>query len=321
MSLPSWIERVYERKRLVRAVVQWSWLIAVAAFCVTMGDHYWDRLNLTQIRTAPSAIALSFLLIALGKILVGLSSVRVYSLTVGDDRLFAFRAYHISQIGKYIPGSVWQHASRAYLYQRRGIRASAIASALTKETVWLLFSSMALGTILMLLTRPLLLRDSLSSAVLNANLILLAGIVGLFAFGIACISVAVSRLGWISAFVRSIGAVDGILIGLLVVMWSVFGVSLFVLIPGVNWTVEYVLYSIGLFAVAYGLGFVVIFAPAGLGIREAVLGAGLIYFVDIATAIVIIVLHRLLYLIGDVAFFAAAALWQASTAAESDAGG
>jgi hypothetical protein len=321
MWSPPLIERARERKKLLTAAVQWSWLVAVVAFCVIMGHHYWDRLDLSQVRTSPTAVALSFVLIALGKILVGLSSVRVYSLTVGSDPWFAFLAYHLSQIGKYIPGSVWQHVSRAYLYQRRGVRASAIASALTKETVWFLISSMAFGAILLLLTRPVLVWDSLSFVMLDVNLMITAVITGVFACGIAFICVAVRRSGLISAFVRSIGAVDGALIGLLVAMWSVFGVSLFVLIPGVDWTVEYVLYSIGLFAVAYGLGFVVIFAPAGLGVREAVLGAGLIYLVDIATAIVIIVLHRLLYLIGDAVFFAAAALWQASTAAESDAGG
>jgi hypothetical protein len=248
-----------------------------------------------------------------------LASVRIYSLTVGEDWKFAFLAYHLSQPGKYIPGSVWQHVNRACLYRNRGARPGAIASALIMEAVWLIFTAMALGATLLLFTRPAMVSDGIRLIALKSNLFMTILTTVAIAIGAASIYVASKRYRSLLSFVWSIRGIDGPLIPLLTGMWGVLGVSLYALLPAANQQIEYMPYIIGLFAVAYGLGFVVVFAPAGLGVREAVLAAGLSYFVDITAVIVVISMHRMLYLINDAAFFFAAFLWQSSTPVGSDA--
>jgi uncharacterized membrane protein YbhN (UPF0104 family) len=315
-TLISWAR---ERQRFIAVGIQWLWIALVVAFCTAMGQHYWGPLDFSAVQISPSAIALSFALICLGKILLGLTSVRVYNLTVGKDWKFAFLAYHLSQPGKYIPGSVWQHVSRAYLYRNRGAGPGAIASALTMEAVWLIFTAMALGTTLLLFTRPAMVWDSISLIAVKGNLLMAILIIVAIGVGAASVYVASKRYRSLLSFAWILRSIDGTLIALLIGMWVVLGVSLYLLLPAANQQIEYIPYMIGLFAVAYGLGFVVVFAPAGLGVREAVLAAGLGYFVDITAVIVVISIHRILYLINDAVFFLAALLWQSSTAAESDA--
>jgi hypothetical protein len=309
-----------ERERFITAAVQWLWIVVVVAFCAIMAQYNWDRLDFSRVQASPSAIALSFTLVAFGKVLAGLSSGRVYRLTVGEDWKFAFLAYHLSQPGKYIPGSVWQHISRAYLYRSRGVRAGAIAGALTTEAVWVLVTAMALGMTLLLFTRPGVVWGGIGLVAVKVGLFTAMLVVIVIAIAAACIYVAFKRYGFFSLFVRCTRSIDGTLIVLLIGMWVIFGLSLSALLPTFNHQGGFVLYTIGLFAIAYALGFVVIFAPAGLGVREAVLGAGLGYFVDITTVIVVIAVHRILYLANDAAFFFAAFLWRALIAAESDAG-
>jgi uncharacterized membrane protein YbhN (UPF0104 family) len=59
-------------------------------------------------------------------------------------------------------------------------------------------------------------------------------------------------------------------------------------------------FATGLFAVGYSLGFLVPFAPAGLGIRDAILTIGLVPYVPAGEALAVTILARVIYLLVDV---------------------
>jgi uncharacterized membrane protein YbhN (UPF0104 family) len=56
---------------------------------------------------------------------------------------------------------------------------------------------------------------------------------------------------------------------------------------------------LSLFALSYASGFVSIFAPAGFGVREAVLAAGLAIFISAPVALGVALIHRVLYVLAD----------------------
>lgn len=75
---------------------------------------------------------------------------------------------------------------------------------------------------------------------------------------------------------------------------------------------------VGLLALANVAGIVAIFAPAGIGVREAVLGLGLSAFVPLPAALAFAAVLRLLSLVADGAFFVLAGgltVWRRSGAA------
>jgi uncharacterized membrane protein YbhN (UPF0104 family) len=57
---------------------------------------------------------------------------------------------------------------------------------------------------------------------------------------------------------------------------------------------------VGLYALAYAIGFLVPFAPAGIGIREAILVAGMSTLISTEEAIVLASLNRIIYIILEV---------------------
>src|SRR5690606_6653066 len=77
----------------------------------------------------------------------------------------AARLYNLSQLGKYVPGSIWQFVGRAAAYRRRGAAYGAIRDALLIESLWIVAAAALVG---LLLTGPAvigLVAGSLSAAV------------------------------------------------------------------------------------------------------------------------------------------------------------
>lgn len=290
--------------------MQWVWIVAVFGFCIALALRHWEQIDLAAIHVSPAGLATSFILLTFGKVLAGLVSVRIFAQISGGDRMFAFLAYHLSQMGKYIPGSVWQHVSRAYMYRNRGVPAGPLATTIVLELGWVLASSLVIGFGLLLLVRPDAIMSSLAPLVaeLSAPLIV-AAIVATIIFLLALLVLVLVRYRhMLSTLLRAV-RLDPLLLVLLVGMWWLFGVSLQTLLP-VDGSQAPMAYIIGLFAIAYGLGFLVVFAPAGLGVREAVLVSGLSPLVGLGPSIIIVAVHRLLYLVNDAVFFVAAHAYQ-----------
>jgi hypothetical protein len=83
-----------------------------------------------------------------------------------------------------------------------------------------------------------------------------------------------------------------------VAAWCCLGLSFHHVVEGMAGPVPWAP-AAGLFAVAWAVGFVAVFSPAGLGVREAVLMAGMTAYGSPALAAAIVVMHRLLYVAAD----------------------
>jgi uncharacterized membrane protein YbhN (UPF0104 family) len=94
-------------------------------------------------------------------------------------------------------------------------------------------------------------------------------------------------------------------VAVLGVTWMLFGASLWVtLLPFVDNFSPY-FYVVGLYCLAYVIGFLVPFAPAGLGIREAVLVLGLSAWVSADIALLLAGVNRLIYFLAELVLGAA----------------
>ena len=78
------------------------------------------------------------------------------------------------------------------------------------------------------------------------------------------------------------------------------GLSFYFLVSSISGHYGNPMLSIGLFSLASAAGIVVIFSPAGAGIREVILAFGLSTVTDSGSAVLIVLLSRLVLTIVDV---------------------
>jgi hypothetical protein len=172
-----------------------------------------------------------------------------------------------SQLGKYIPGSVWQYAGRVGLARSRGVPVQRAVVSIAAEVAC---SAIAAATA--------------SSLVLNSIVAagVFAGLTGLLALTFA-----------VRDKLAVLAAAPGAVI-LYLLVWCIYGVAF--------WMTGRALFAIpvadlphyiGVFAIAWLAGLVAVFAPGGIGVREAVIVALLSGRLHQADAIVLAATSRI----------------------------
>lgn len=178
-----------------------------------------------------------------------------------------------SQLGKYLPGSVWQYAGRVGLARNRGVP---IQLALVSVFAEIAFSAVAAATA--------------ASLILGwvATAAAFAGLGALLALG----SVLRERVAGPNVL-PALAAAPGAIV-LYLVVWGLYGLAF--------WTTARALFAIpasdipryiGVFALAWLVGLVAFFAPGGIGVREAVIAALLTGRLGQADAIVLAATSRI----------------------------
>ena len=214
----------------------------------------------------------------------------------------------MSWLSRYVPGKVWQIAGKAVLSAGSPAQRGKIATIVTLETLLIQLSACLLGA----LTLPVLARGLPGPAgwVWGA-------VAAVFALGLAVLSPRVLRrcanplLRWVGQEPLELNvrrrAVFGFFL-LYATPWLFYGLGAFATLRSlqpVPWAeLPYVIsaYAAGAFA-----GFASLFAPAGIGVREAVLGASLAArFNDPGLIIVVAAMTRLVATASELSFCALA---------------
>jgi glycosyltransferase 2 family protein len=181
--------------------------------------------------------------------------------------------YLQSQLGKYVPGTLWQYASRGMLAKSCGIPPRVVLRSLPIE----LASTAFVGT---------------------AFSMLLLGWWGLMgALGVVASARASTALfrPWI-AF--RVGARTTVLYtGTWILIGASFWMAARALVPAVS-AAQIPIYT-GAFAVAWIVGLVAIYAPGGIGVREAVLVAILGPRIGTADAVLVSTASRVVFTVAD----------------------
>lgn len=219
----------------------------------------------------------------------------------------AFTIIGISQITKYLPGNIAHHIGRAALAKHFGLGAAGVVLSMALEVFWMMAAAVACALLALALTEAagaasLLPLGNLALATLfiAAVAVPLAGFAAARRWGARLLGrqdgrrsthapdAARSGLNFLSHFVTFLlqGAI------LILLARGVFGIPF----P------DYWL-GVGAFALAFVAGFLAPGVPAGIGVREAILVAGLSLEMSTGAALALATAHRITNVVGDGAIF------------------
>lgn len=209
--------------------------------------------------------------------------------------------FFTSQLGKYLPGSVWPYLAQARLGAQRGVPASRAAQAGLTFVLVHLLTGMVVGLPRLLLGGGLDARFGLALLIVPVVLLLVHPRVTSRLVAIAGrltrVSVQPATPTW--------GSLASAALWLLLA-WALYGVSITALVvPFQPLTGGLVVQLTSAYALAWSVGFVgaavvVVAAPAGLGFREVALLATLSGLVADGPAALVVLLSRVMMTVADV---------------------
>lgn len=281
-------------------LVKWAWIglvsAAVAGFAITRRQVILQDLA----RFSPQelvAVATVLLVGKLGMNATMLLATRHYAIPVSLRD--GFYMYNLAQLAKYVPGSIWQFVSRIAMLRARQAPATAIRDSMLAENGWVIGSALLIGGGLLGLAQPGFFPRLLSAGGrVPAPLQVLLGAAALLGLVAALLWLRRrgSQLGpWLLRLRPPPAAWAALSLG-----WFALGASFWLclrpfLAVGPSWPAV-----IGVYCLAWVAGYLVPFAPAGLGVREVVLALALDPFIAADTSLVVVAVHRVLYLLDEV---------------------
>jgi glycosyltransferase 2 family protein len=215
----------------------------------------------------------------------------------------AWRIYFIGGLSKYVPGSIWPMLAQAELGADRGIPRS--RSALS---VVLSYSVMTcLGLVVGAITLPF----AHAGAVAQYFWILLLIPVGVAALSPPVLNRLLRLVLRVARQPRGLASVSyqGLArtIGWATGAWLANGLMIYVLVRHLSGARQgTLLVSIAAYGLSWSIGFLAVFAPAGAGVREAVMVAVLHTQTTTAIALTVALVSRALSVLGDAVTGAAA---------------
>ncbi len=261
-------------KRL-RPLLEWAWfgllLLLSAAYIFQNGEHF-----AAQLRTiALGKVILSGLLLFIGRLILAQVSVLSVQFT-GADISFgkSFYVTSLSQLAKYIPGSIWQYVGKAGMYRVHGLTLGQISRALVLENIWVVTSAFLIGLALYGM------KTGFPLSVFVLILMLVTWLYGLWLFN--------RRYALNHRRDRFLA-----MAGWQFLMWLCFGGSFAILIEADP------VQGMGAFGIAFTVGYIVVFAPGGIGIREVLLVALLSETIPVDELLVIAAVHRILWVLTE----------------------
>jgi hypothetical protein len=287
----------------LKAALKTLWWIIVLCFIVIFLQSNLHRVEAVIQRLPISNIILSLLSLTFAKLLLVVimqQSLQQHKI----DFLFlkSFVIYNITQLGKYIPGSIWQFVGKISMYKSAGLNNQAVFNIILLETFWVVSSAFLLGLTLIGLTQYQILLTLLRK---------IPSFISLALLGVAATLLLIPQLmpyrrNLFDYWKRLLFTPQSFTTALLI--WIVLGFSFWVTLTPFSSSEIGLFYIIGLYALSYAVGFVVPFAPAGIGIRESVMVFGLMPFLDINTSIILATLNRIFYIAIEIILAATATL-------------
>lgn len=273
--------------------------VLVIVFIVRYTIRHYDSIVSIFEKLDIGTIFLALLLLTISKQMLALNMRNTLMFfDVGLPLKRCYVIYNLTQLAKYIPGSVFQFLGRVGIYRKIGIQDRDIPNTLLIEVGILLASAFLIGIVLVLVLNFNMLLSVFAS---YRNVLLLITICLFAAFaGLIIYMLIRGRNLSLRRFLRK--KLVLITITNAVGVWVLIGASFVVIMSGFitdSMTAGVFIYLIGLFSLAYAIGFCVPFAPAGIGIREGVIVVGISHLTTIEVAVMVASMHRILYFIVD----------------------
>lgn len=287
------------KRKLIERVVAYLFMAGAAAFLIVATARQWDDFVSTLGRIDLGEVVLASLM---GVLAIGPGMLSWRQAIAATSRLVpvgpSTHAFLVSQLGKYVPGSVWAVVAQVALMRRYGIsRASgalgstismvvALGTAVVVGTVGVFAAGGSIATYWWLIPVAVACTVVLLPAVLQWAMRMLGRTHSRFAsFG----EISVSGAALLKAAAWNC------------VGWVFWGLQLWFLMRGLGYRgVSLIWFAIGAYALAWAVGRVIVLAPGGIGPREVALVAILGTAVSPGDALALTVITRVLMSLLDV---------------------
>ncbi len=276
-------------KNLLKA----AWVTAVLLFLAIYLYRHWSAYLAVLIRIPPVFLLVSALslFIAKGFLALNMKFGAEYA-GVSLKYLRVFYIYTITQIAKYIPGSIWHVVGRIGFYKEAGLSNKAIRESMIIEHLYILGSAFILGSGILFIFNYAVIIEIIS----KLKLLLLVPVI------LAAITAVIGVIfrKYITPIVSLIikNPVLNIKMTVLeIFIWTFLGLYFAALVFPFAPRIDYLVYYCGLFAISYFAGFIIPIAPAGIGVREAIMVIGLSPVVSVDVAITVSTLSRAVFVL------------------------
>jgi glycosyltransferase 2 family protein len=261
---------------------KWStiiWLAVIAALVAYSIYRQPISVELLRERISFSMVGISLALIVVGKLLT--VALVWFSLRfAGEDRgwKFAWRAYSLADISKYLPGGIWGVAGRLAIYKQDGIGLAKSIRLLLTETGVIIIFSLVTGGVAWTLSQ-----SAADIPAMVGGLVVLTGTLFLAAM------IAFPQLPIVLRCLVTLTTASS---------WIAFGLS-FAIVAAPK-TEQFLEFS-GRHNLGFAAGQLAIFAPSGIGVREFVISwLSTNPSEDMRLIIEYVVIHRLIWIVADV---------------------
>lgn len=287
--------------------MRWGFLIIALGFIVWFvhrnAEGIADALSRLDMRLLALAVALSVLYV--------LTTLEAWRQVLRDLRnRISFRSaiplFGVSQLGKYIPGGLWNIAAAAELGAAQQIPRRHSVAAMTLALLVSIVSGIAVGALGFLFSPAPLFAQW--GWVLWAGIPLLILLAPAVMNRVIDLAWRIARLEPLETSISTRGIAT--VTGWSVLSWMLAGGQVAVLTIGMGARADWltVAQCVGGYALAWVAGFLVVVTPAGAGVRELVLAACLAGTVDNGAVVAIVLLSRALLTAVDLALAGIGAL-------------
>lgn len=295
-------------KKIINSpIVRWVFLAIALIGLLWVIIRNWDSL-VDALAVLPAWIAVGSVVLAVVYVFFTLWSWRVILADLGSDLDWdaSVQLFGVSQIGKYIPGGVWNIVAAAQIGRDYKIPARRSATAMTLAVLISLLSGTGIGVITVLGTSVTL---QVPTWLIVALLVVLIALLTppvlnrLIAFGFKLLKRPAPEHQMTAK-----GLVTATLLA--IIAWCVAGVQIWLLAIGfgMQLSVTGLLLSVGAYALAWVVGFLVVFVPAGTGVRESVLGLFFAGILSSGGVLAVVLVSRIAMTIADLLFAGVGAL-------------
>lgn len=295
------------KKILNSPLIRWFFLTVALAGLLWVIVKNWGSLA-HALATLPWYIAVASFAFAVVYVFFTMWSWRVILADLGSSLNWniSTQLFGISQIGKYIPGGVWNIVAAAEIGRDHDIPARRSVTAMTVAVLISLLSGTGIGVIAVLST-------SVSMQVPTWLIVLLLAIL----VALLMPPVLNRLIGFGFKLLKRPSperqmTFKGLGLGTLlaIIAWGIAGMQIWLLACGFGMrpSASGMALSIGAYALAWVAGFLVVFVPAGTGVRESVLGLFFAGALASGGVLAVVLVSRIAMAFADLLFAAIGAL-------------
>lgn len=227
---------------------------------------------------------------------------KIIAKSLGKDIRYSasFKIAYLANLGRYIPGKIWQMFGMIYLAKKEGMAEEESVASFGLSQIFAIPSGLLSGIVFLGLY-PQVYENYSYSSQMTAGLIIIAVLIFILSLAVVFFPRPIEKIAnRILTFIKrrpiKLGmnkSLAATIYGGYFLAWSMYGLSFWLFLKGITTQEVLLLPMAGIFIIAYQIGYLMLFAPGGLGPREAVMEIMLAPFFGTGVAAAIAIAARL----------------------------